>query len=238
MAVNILSASEIKLNDDLTNDKGIHPKGRYEVPTPEEDIEYIYIRGRDGELTKKYGYKNILLPVTFYIQDDSFKVAFRKAKPFLLNAKTLQVDDDEYIFYRVKSVQVHPAENPMRTFGEFVVEFTLNPFQYEASDSTETITERTIMVNEGYESEPIITAQVEGTGKVYVNDQEITIKDVNGSIIIDSELMNAYRNDGGIITNLNNHMIGDFPILDHGDNVIEFDGDITELEVNPRWRWV
>lgn len=235
----MLNASKVKINDVYTDDYGIYPKERIIVPTPERDIEHVEIRGRHGTLTKKYGYKDIPLPVLFYMKDkDSFKPIFRKAKMHLLNAKTIAFDDDKEVFYKVKSTQINEAENEIITFGEFVVDFTLAPFQYEVTDSTQTITGRTLLENEGYESAPIITAQVAGKGKIYINNQEITLVDLNGSIIIDAELMNAYRNNNGIITNLNHHMVGDFPVLEHGENVIEIDGDIERLEINPRWRWV
>lgn len=235
----MLKASKIKINDVYTDDYGIHPKERIVVPTPERDIEHVEIRGRHGTLTKKYGYKDIPLPVRFYMLDkDNFKPIFRKAKIHLLNAKTLVFDDDNEVFYKVKSVQIETAENIIKTFGEFVANFRLDPFQYEIANSSRTITTRTTLNNPGYESQPIITATVAGTGKIYINDQVITIQNVNGTIIIDSELMNAYRNSSGIITNLNNHMIGDFPVVQSGQNVVEFDGDITKLEINPKWRWV
>ena len=235
----MLKASKIKINDVYTDDYGIHPKERIVVPTPERDIEHVEIRGRHGTLTKKYGYKDIPLPVRFYMKDkDSFKPIFRKAKMHLLNAKMITFDDDDEVFYKIKSAQINEAENEIVTFGEFIVDFTLDPFQYEVTDSTRTITSRTTLTNPGYESQPIITAQVAGTGKIYINGQVITIQNVNGTIIIDSELMNAYRNSNGIITNLNRHMIGDFPVLEHGNNVVSFDGDIESLEINPRWRWV
>lgn len=237
--VNMLKASKIKINDVYTDDYGIHPKERVEVPTPERDIEHVEIQGRHSSLTKKHGYKDIPLSVFFYMKDEeNFKPIFRKAKMKLLNAKTIAFDDDKEVFYKVKSVQINGAENIIKTFGEFMVDFVLEPFQYEIADSTQTVTDRTIINNEGYESQPIIMAEVSGSGSIYVNDDEITIVDVNGSIIIDSELMNAYRNNNGIITNLNNHMVGDFPVLEHGNNVIEIDGDIERLEINPRWRWV
>src|SRR5699024_8553769 len=111
--------------------------------TPDEDIEYVYIRGRDGELTKKYGYRNIDLPIRFYMKAKSFKKAFRKAKPFILGAKTLQVDDDDEVFYKVKALYIQPAENTMKTFGEFVVFFTLDPFQYDLENEPVTVTSQT-----------------------------------------------------------------------------------------------
>jgi len=93
-------------------------------------------------------------------------------------------------------------------------------------------------LNSGYESEPYIKAYVAGTGKIYIGEQTITINGVNGTIEIDSAMMNAYRNESGLITNLNNKMIGDFPVLVEGNNRISFDGGITKLEINPRWRWI
>lgn len=238
MVDNLLNASKIKINGVYTDEYGIYPKGRYEVPTPEEDVERIYIRGRDGELTKKYGYRNIDLPIRFYMKDESFKTAFRKAKTFMLNAKTLQVDDDEEVYYKVKSVTVRPAENVMKTFGEFDVEFTLDPFQYEVNNPTETITSQTTIHNPGYEALPVITVHMSGMGNIYINDQEVTIQNVNGTITIDSEMQNAYRIEGGYIVNLNKHMIGRFPVLEHGQNTISFDGDISKIELIKNWRWV
>lgn len=235
---NLLNASRIKINGVYTDEHGIYPKGRYEVPTPEEDVERINIRGRDGSLTKKHGYLDIPLSITFYIHAESFKTAFRKAKMFLLSAKTIQVDDDEDVYYKVKSVTVRPAENVMKTFGEFVVDFVLDPFMYEVNNPTEIITSRTVINNPGYESEPILTVTCNGTGKVYVNDVPITIQNINGTIILNSEMKNAYRIANGYVTNLNNHMIGDFPVLRHGSNVIDFDGDISKIEIIKNWRWV
>ena len=234
----MLLASRVRINGLYTDEYGIRPKERIEVPTAERDVEHIEIRGRHGSLTKVYGYKDIQLLVRFYMIDkDNFKPIFRKAKMNLLNAKKLIFDDDNEIFYKVKSVRIDAAENIIKTFGEFDVEFILAPFQFEESEPI-TITQETTLTNEGYESEPYIKAHATGTGKLYINGQIVTIKDINGFIEIDSELMNAYRKADGYITNLNNHMIGDFPVLSHGKNVIKFDGDITKLEINPRWRWV
>lgn len=233
-----MRASKLKINNVYTDDYGINPKGRILVPTPEQEVQHIEMKGRHGSLTKKYGFKDIILPVHFTMHGDNFKRIFRKAKAKLLNVETLKFDDDDEIYYEIKSVQIETAENLILKFGEFTVNFRLDPFQYEVADSTQVITDRTTLTNEGYESQPIITAHVAGTGKLYINDQEITLQNINGTIIIDSELMNAYRNDNGIITNLNNHMIGDFPVFRHGDNVVDFDGDISQLDINPGWRWV
>ncbi|MCM3396781.1 phage tail protein [Oceanobacillus profundus] len=222
-----------------TREFNIYQRERVVIPTPEEDNEHIEIKGRHGSLTKKNGFKDIELPIDFYFYEKaSFKVTFRHAKVKFFNAKTLMLNDDDSVFYKIKSVVIDNALNDVLEVGEFTVNFRLDPFQYELSDSAKTITAQRTLSNPGYESEPIITAHVAGTGKIYINNVPITIQNINGTIIIDSELMNAYGNNNGIITNLNNHMIGDFPVFKHGSNVIYFDGAISKLEVNPRWRWV
>lgn len=232
-----MRASKLKINGVYTDEYKVKPKNRIEVPTPEQDVEHKEIRGRNGSLTRKYGFKDIPLPVHFTIHHESFKKTFRKAKMYLFNAKTLVFDDDNEVHYKVKNVQIETAENLVERFGEFTVMFTLDPFQYE-TNPIQTITGPTTLNNQGYESEPYIKCFVSGTGKFYIGEQVITIKGVNGTIEIDSEMMNAYRNENGLITNLNNKMIGDFPVLVSGSNVIKFDGDITKLEINPRWRWI
>jgi len=208
------------------------------VPTAQQDTEQFVIRGRNGSLTKKYAYLDIPYPLNLAIYDNvSFKPAFRKGKQVLFSAKKLAFEDEPEIYYKIKSVQIDIAENDVEEFGQFTVNFTLDPFAYEETD-TITITQQTTLSNTGYESEPYIKAHATGTGKVYIGEQVITIKDVNGTIEIDSTMMNAYRNENGLITNLNNKMIGDFPVLVEGNNRISFDGDITKLEINPRWRWI
>ena len=228
-----------KLDGVDTREFEIYQRERVVIPTPEQDTEHIEIKGRHSSLTKKDGFKDIELSIPFiFYENTSFKAAFRMAKMKFFNAKTLSLNDDDSVFYKIKSISIDDAINDVLEMGEFTVNFRLDPFQYEVADSGQTITDRTIFNNPGYESAPIITAHVAGTGKVYINEQVITIQNINGTIIIDSELMNAYRNASGIITNLNKNMIGDFPVLKYGTNVIDFYGDITKLEVNPRWRWV
>ena len=209
------------------------------IPTPEQDIEYIKIRGRHGSLTKKYGYNDINYPIELYFYENtSFKKAFRLCKQFLLKTKTLSFTDDEEVYYKVKSLKIDTAENDVYKFGRFEIIFTLDPFQYEVDNDPITITNQTTIMNEGYESEPIITATMSGTGKIYINNQEITIQNINGTITIDSEMQNAYRLQAGSVMNLNKHMIGKFPVLEHGNNNVSFDGDISQLKIICNRRWL
>ncbi|GGP07269.1 phage tail domain-containing protein [Oceanobacillus neutriphilus] len=226
------------INDTEVSEYDLYYASIPPVPSPEQDVEHVEIKGRHGSLTKKYGFKDISYPITFYFYENAvFKKAFRKAKPILFAAKTLRFNDDPDVHYRVKSINIDTAENDIIKFGRFTVEFILMPFQYE-TNPTQSITTRTVFNNPAFESEPYIKATCSGNGKIIVNGNEIQITGINGTIELDSELMNAYRKTTGNITNLNNHMVGDFPVFQNGNNVVEFSGDISKLEINPRWRWV
>ncbi|WP_368652363.1 hypothetical protein AB4Y30_11430 [Ornithinibacillus sp. 4-3] len=228
-----------KIDGTDTRQDKIYQRNRVEIPTAERDIQTIEIKGRNGSLTKEYGFKDILLPVEyFFYEKEEFEPYFRRFKQRLLNAKTLIVNRDNGLFYKIKSAQIEVALSERDMLGEFTVNYTLDPFLYEISNAPQTITSRTVITNEGYETQPIITATCSGTGKIYVNDVPIVIQNINGTITINSEMMNAYRKVGALVTNLNSHMVGDFPVLRHGDNVIDFDGDISKLELIKNKRWL
>lgn len=235
----MFKASKMKINAVYTDEYGIHPQGRCEVPSAEQKVEIVDIRGRETPLTKKYGYENILLPITFnmYSEDDSFKKVFRIAKQHLLNAKTLILDDDDEVYYKVIHVQIETAENLIRQFGEFTVNFTISPFQFAVGNNPVLLTEQTTIENPGYVALPIVKVWCEGTGAFSIGNQEIIIQNVNGTITIDSEMMNAYR-EGNPPQNMNSKMIGEFPRIISGKNKVSFSGGITKMEITPNFRWL
>ncbi len=235
----IWKSSEVLLDGENTKSFKVKPKTRIEIPTAERDVRFVEIKGRDQSLTKKYGYRDITIPIDFYIfGNEHFKTIYRIAKMKFISAEKLILLDDENIFYKIKSLEFSNAINPINELGEFTVYFTLDPFQYEINNEPIVITQGTTIKNDGHKSLPIITATVAGTGKIYIGDQEVTIKDVNGTITIDSEMQNAYRKSSTITENMNKHMIGEFPVLNSGANSISFDGAISKLEIicNKRWR--
>lgn len=123
----------------------------------------------------------------------------------------------------------------IRHFKRFVVEFEVHPFGYDIFEQKITKTAPFSLFNIGtVDSEPIIT--IFGTGNItlYVNNQSISLKEIAGSITIDSEMQNAYCDS----TSMNNKMSGDFPILNVGKNDISWLGNVTKLEIQPNWRYL
>ena len=57
------------------------------------------------------------------------------------------------------------------------------------------------------------------------------LKGVEDYIEIDTELYNCFKGD----VNQNNKMYSDFPVLEEGVNNISWEGNVTRLEITPRW---
>jgi phage-related protein len=61
------------------------------------------------------------------------------------------------------------------------------------------------------------------------------LKNVENEIEVDSEIMNCYKSISGVVTNQNNKMYSEFPIIEEGLNNISWTGNVTRVEIIPRW---
>ena len=137
--------------------------------------------------------------------------------------------------YKARVANQIDFSHVIRYFKRFVVEFEVQPFGYDVFEQTLVKTAPFSLFNIGtFESEPIITIFGAGNITLYVNNQSISLKEIAGSITIDSEMQNAYNG----VTSMNNKMQGGFPILSLGENHITWLGNVTRLEIRPNWRWI
>ncbi|MED9991261.1 MAG: hypothetical protein U0J27_03010, partial [Phascolarctobacterium faecium] len=85
---------------------------------------------------------------------------------------------------------------------------------------------------EGFTATPYIKITGSGGITLYINNRAHTFKDVNEYIEIDGEIMNAYKGDllqnSKMVTTL-------FPKLAAGANNISWAGNVTKVEIIPRW---
>lgn len=100
-------------------------------------------------------------------------------------------------------------------------------------DETITITKAATITNpEGFTATPYMKIYGSGNVTLYINNRAHGFKNIDGYIEVDSENMNAYKGD----TLQNNKMlVGAFPKLAAGDNNISWAGNVTKIEIVPRW---
>lgn len=84
---------------------------------------------------------------------------------------------------------------------------------------------------ENHESLPYI--KITGTGDItlQINDQTVLLQGIGDYIEIDSELQSAYRGT----QLMNNHLFSPFPVLNIGTNQISWTGNVSKVEIIPRW---
>lgn len=206
---------------------------------PSLDIEKVHIEGKNGDLLiDKGSYQNKLIEIECIVKEnldetiDRLKAWLSSVKGY----KRLIFSDDEEFYYEASFSNSIDFDIITKTLGEFVIIFDCKPFRKSAFDEVITLSEAKTIHNYWCQSEPLIKVVGDGDITVNINNQELILKGVQSEIIIDSELYNAYKLDiTNNMVNENNKMYSDFPVLEKGENNISWTGNVTKLEINPRW---
>lgn len=194
------------------------------------------IDGRDGDIEEDLGYesykKTVKIGLTRDYDVDAVAKYFSGTGDLILSSEPNRV-------YKASCKDSIDFEKLLR-FKTATVNFIVQPFKYlkdEAPVILEIDTEEEVDVtNVGLEtSKPLIKLEGTGTIELTLGGLEVfTINIDDGYVWIDSEALEAYTD-----TELKNqHMNGDFPILQPGENTIGWTGTLTKITVHPRSRWL
>lgn len=119
--------------------------------------------------------------------------------------------------------------------GKITITFTARAFKRAtAGDNVVTITSKgsQIVNPEEYTASPLVTVYGSGDVVLYFNQRQISINDIDSSITLDSEQLNAYK--GNALQN--SKLVSQyFPKLVAGTNTISWTGSVTRIEIVPRW---
>lgn len=214
---------------------GVYTAERPAIPTSELELETINVDGRDGDLTRQKGFKDISHTIRFNVLEESnIKPLMRQVKAKFMNATTLQINDDD-VYYKIKKVVIGNIANEVDIYGDFTVTFLFDPFQYQLNVQNIIVTNSMTITNPGTRfSLPRLRVDGNGAGQITINNEVINLIQINSYLYIDSEIGNAHIGEAS----MNRYMEGDFPILAEGNNVITFTGGITRIEIEPRWRYI
>ena len=225
------------INNQNTKTLGFALKGRPNIPSANKRYESTEVEGRDGNLTRFIGYEDLKFSLTFNVLFQSdIKQKLREIKGVLAQAGTLSFDDSPNFYYKIKQAQISETESVIKASGVFSVDFVAEPFEYQKSTLTAYTTKPITLTNQTTTTAlPVIKIYGTGTVVLNVNGTGITLTGLTSSIVLDSELQEAYT---GLTTNMNSNMNGNFPVLKIGSNTISWTGTVTKVEINPNWRWL
>lgn len=224
-------------NNQNSNDLDLIIEKTPEIPSPKIKYETIDIDGGEP-LTKIKGFEDITFKIDFAYFADREEYLIKKARidSWLLSEanKYLTYSLDEFVIYKVKQVQIDNTTTTSRIMRHFSVTFTCTGLKYMTSGL------KPIEVNNGavlnnfgsYETKPLIKIYGSGNISVSIGSNTFTINNVSSYVSVDSEIKECYKDS----TNKGEDMTGNYPILPIGASTITWTGNITKLEITPRWR--
>ena len=208
------------------------------IPTSNRIYETVEIDGGEN-LTKIKGFENIEISFNFVYKakEDEYLKKKQRIDSWLLGNvnKYLTYNLDNFSAYRVKKVSIDNTTTTSRIVRHFTVTFTCTGLKYMSSglNSLELATTGIKINNSGdYESKPLLKIFGSGNITISIGSNSFTINNVNNYVVIDSELKECYKDR----TNMGKNMTGDYPILLVGENTISWTGNVTKVELTPRWR--
>ncbi|WP_243125757.1 distal tail protein Dit [Paraclostridium sordellii] len=189
----------------------------------------------ENKTVKTGEYENLSLDLTFRLKRGSIWDRIDEIMDWLTNIEnnnlTLSVMTDRY--YLVKKVSTENIIEEYVRYGKFEVNFILEPFRYIKDERyIETSYSPIKLYYSGsYPGECNIKIYGRNNIQLTVNDETIQINNVDGYVELDSKLLLCLNRDK---TSKTRDMIGNFPILTKGENIITWDGNITRVEILPR----
>lgn len=215
---------------------GIHVSEHPPITIPEERVTFTDVPGRSGSLITIEAdetYNDQVLSVTCFIENTA---NINAIAAWLKGSGQAVFANRPNGFYYARIVNQIPFEQilrgrPNRTF---TVNFRCKPFLYLHDSPEITLTDDTGIITNpgGVHSLPLVTVNGTGDVTIQLNGTILELNDLDGSITMDSELEEAWAGD----QSANSLMNGEFLRLKAGYNAYSWEGDVTGVVIQPRWR--
>lgn len=218
---------------------GIYISGSGVYNAPERDYERVSVAGRDGDLLlSNQRLNNIKLTYPAFVYTN-FKQNIAAMRDAFLSLTGYQQLTDTYHpdEYRMAYFEGGTEINPTKKLeaGDFKLSFMCKPQRYLLTGATPVqVASGDTLTNPTYQpARPLI--RVYGHGTLIVGSETITVaSSSNAYIDIDSEVMDCFC--GPVNCNsLVSFQSYEFPVLPAGQTGITYGGNITKVEITPRW---
>ena len=194
----------------------------------EERVEAIEIPGRDGVLHIADGsYESYKVDCEMTMIDD---LGRNEIFAWLKGSGTLTTSDDPDKVVRARVVSKIQPERIVPLVKDFKVTFEVQPFRYEKSPDTITLTASGAINNHGSATcYPLIA--VTGTGTLTIDSDAYTFTE--SGVTVNSEIEECYA---GAVSK-NSTVSGGFPSLAPGVHTVTLGAGITSVSIllNARW---
>lgn len=227
-------------NGQSSSEYGVYLRSRPDIPTAERDIETIDIPGAAKPLIIDHGgYKAQNIEIEAYINNDTHLDAVRGWLAGYGEIIFASEPERAYHIYITGDVEYEHVSRTLKS-KSILIPCTLMPFRYVyPAPSAVTISESggTIENPGTVFSQPKLRITGSGDFTVVVNGYSMDGREISGGAIVDCELQETFTLDE--TQSLNSSFVMDeFPVLRPGTNIITWSGDVTQIEITPRWRYL
>lgn len=228
----MLKEGEIYFNENKSLNLNLYLENYPSIPIANEEYEEVAVEGRSGNLIINKGtYPDKKIPFTFTILSPQIEIDFERVYEWFT-----EIEDNRLIFgredrcYKVKKVIFGDIQKEFRTIGEFDVTFLCEPFTQDLTETVQEITSSGFKINYtgNAPGDTLIKIYCNGDIQLTVNGETMQINDVADYVEIDSNLLQVRNQDG---TSKDNDTLGDFILLEKGENMISYIGEVTKIVV-------
>ena len=246
-------------NNNDSRNYGVYISGSGTFNAPARAYEMVSVPGRNGDLIiSQDRFENTELTYPAFI-GDPFNSDLQSFRAMMMSVGSYARLSDSYhpdeyrAAYFADGLEVTPTDTLKG--GQFDITFNCKPQRFLVSGETAVeVSSGGILTNPTpFAARPSIVVQ--GYGTLNVGGTRMEIANVFSSVIIDSEILDCYANNGlplvnsaivgaailgtsGYVANANAAVTfesGDFPVLGPGATRIVYDNTITKVTVFPRW---
>lgn len=208
------------------------------ITKPKMKTSITKIDGRDGDIIEELGYESYTKSIGIGLARN---YDIDRVMKYFTGVGELIISDEPDKVYKAQIIEKIDYERLIR-FKTAVVKFYTQPYKYlkdEKSIILDINNETSLKItNVGLEkSKPIIT--LEGTGIIEIslngfNLFKYVFPENETKVVIDSLEEEAYLDN--VLKNRN--MLGTFPIFEVGENTISWSGNLTQISIEPKSRWL
>ena len=201
--------------------------------------------GRSGDIPlDENAYENTNLSLNMYMKAESEEEMYsNRTKLMSLFDTGDYVDFVPYFDYdKVYSVMVVGSvvftSHRKYRFNEIAeLELTVKPFKYYRDNQHIIATNGGSIHNVHHnDSLPVMKLTGVGDSTISVNGRPFVIKNIQEYIIIDSQVQHSYKEVAAGLVNENSKIYTlDYPVLKKGNNKITWTGNLSKVEIQPRW---
>lgn len=224
-------------NQDSRDVKGLLISELPPITKPNLRVKETVIDGVDGSIIEELGYESYDKTIAIGLKVDA---DIDKVIEFFTGNGELVFGNEPDKYYVARITKGIDYTRLLR-FRVARVTFRVQPFKYNRVEATSEATyESTSLVvrNLGnYTAKPLITLTGSGDVDLFVNGKKVcryTFPSGETTVVLDSEKQDAYWES----TLKNRNMIGEFPILEKGNNVITWNGTVNSIIVRKYSRWL